>query len=146
MLTNTGNAVLAIKSIGIIGTNAGEFSQTNGCGASLAVAASCTINVTFTPTVTGDASASVAVADNAPGSPQLVALTGVGLLGPAVSLNPSPVTFGSSNDPQVAGTSASTPVTLTNTGDTTLTLSTIVITGPAASEFTQTHDCSSPLS
>ena len=145
-LTNTGNVVLVIKSIGIIGTNAGEFSQTNTCGASLAVAASCTINVTFTPTVAGDATASVAVADNAPGSPQLVALTAVGLLGPAVTLNPSPVTFGSSNDPQVVGTSASTPVTLTNTGDTTLTLSTISITGPDASEFAQTNECPSSLS
>jgi hypothetical protein len=144
-LTNTGNAVLTIKSIGIIGTNAGDFGQTNTCGASLAAAASCTINVTFTPTVAGDATAAVAVADNALGSPQLVALDGVGLTGPAVTLNPSPVTFGSPEEPQVAGTSASTKVSLTNSGDSTLTLSTISITGTDASEFTQTNDCPTQL-
>lgn len=74
--TNTGSSALTITSISITGASASEFGQTNNCGASLAVGASCKINVTFTPTVVGTRSAEVSVADNAVGSPQTVALTG----------------------------------------------------------------------
>src|SRR5580700_8309438 len=52
-LTNTGTASLSVSNIKISGGNHGDFSQTNNCGSSLAVNASCTINVTFTPTKTG---------------------------------------------------------------------------------------------
>ena len=77
-LTNSGSAPLTITSIGFAGTNAGEFTQNNNCGASLAADSSCTINVTFTPTAnggSGSATASLSVADNAPGSPQAVPIT-----------------------------------------------------------------------
>jgi hypothetical protein len=75
-LTNTGTATLAISSISITGNNPGDFSQTNNCAATLAISTSCTINVTFTPTAAGVRTANVAVADNAAGTPQLVALSG----------------------------------------------------------------------
>jgi hypothetical protein len=75
-LSNTGTAVLNITSIGFAGANAGEFAQTNNCGSSLAVAASCSINVTFTPTAAGTPAAALTVTDNAPGTPQAAALTG----------------------------------------------------------------------
>src|SRR5205085_4067586 len=81
-LTNSGNAALTISSIGLSGTNSGDFAQTNTCPSSsstLAAGASCTISVTFTPTATGTRSASVTITDNAGGSPQLVALTGTGV-------------------------------------------------------------------
>jgi hypothetical protein len=44
------------------GANSGEFSISNGCGASLAANASCQISVTFSPTVVGAANAGVALA------------------------------------------------------------------------------------
>jgi hypothetical protein len=77
-LSNTGNALLTISSISIIGTNATELSQTNNCGASLEADSSCTINVTFTPTAnggSGSATASLSIADNAAGTPQAVPIT-----------------------------------------------------------------------
>jgi hypothetical protein len=77
-LTNSGNAALTISSIGISGANAGDFSQTNTCGSSLAAGASCTISVTFKPTATGTRTAAVSIADNATGSPHTVSLTGTG--------------------------------------------------------------------
>jgi hypothetical protein len=77
-LTNTGNTTLTISSISIGGTNAGQFSQTNNCPASLATNASCTITVVFSPKGTGAFTASVLVKDNAPASPQSVTLTGTG--------------------------------------------------------------------
>src|SRR5205823_9374064 len=52
-LSNSGGAELSITSIGITGTNPGDFAQTNNCPPSLAAAASCAINVAFTPAVSG---------------------------------------------------------------------------------------------
>jgi hypothetical protein len=77
-LSNPGNMALTINAISFNGTNAPQFSQTNNCGASLGAGASCTINVTFAPTRRGALSANLRVADNAPASPQLAALTGTG--------------------------------------------------------------------
>jgi hypothetical protein len=77
-LTNFGAAQLAISSIVVLGGNAGDFSQNNNCGATLAPNASCTINVTFTPSTTGARSSSVTITDNALGSPETVGLSGTG--------------------------------------------------------------------
>jgi hypothetical protein len=77
-LTNSGTASLAISGITVTGSNAGDFTQTNTCGTSVAAGAKCTISVTFKPTATGSRSASVAIADNAAGSPQSVKLSGTG--------------------------------------------------------------------
>ena len=80
-LTNTGTAYLNIKGIGLSGPNSGDFHQQNTCPSTLAAGASCTINVTFTPTAEGSRSASLSVADNASGSPQSVTLSGTGVPG-----------------------------------------------------------------
>jgi hypothetical protein len=77
-LTNSGTAVLTINRINIGGTNPGQFSQTNNCGASLAIGTSCTINVTFSPRSRNNFSATLQVFDNAPSSPQTATLTGTG--------------------------------------------------------------------
>jgi hypothetical protein len=73
-LTNSGNATLTLSSIAV----SGDFAQTNNCGASLAASATCTINVTFTPTAGGSRTGSITLTDNAGNSPQTVALTGTG--------------------------------------------------------------------
>jgi hypothetical protein len=73
-LTNGGAAALTLTGI----TAGGDFAQTNACGSSLAAGASCTIQVTFTPTAAGARSGALVVADNAAGSPQSVALAGTG--------------------------------------------------------------------
>ncbi|HEY3177512.1 MAG TPA: choice-of-anchor D domain-containing protein [Casimicrobiaceae bacterium] len=77
-LQNTGTGVLNITSI----VASGDFAQTNTCGASLAASASCTINVTFTPTAAGVRSGSVIVTSNAPGSPHTSSLSGTGITTP----------------------------------------------------------------
>jgi uncharacterized repeat protein (TIGR03803 family) len=132
-LINTGNAILTIKSIGIGGTNSGDFAETNHCPTSLAPNDSCRIAVTFTPSATGTRNATVSVADNAANSPQTVPLTGVGVL-PAVSLSPTNLTFPT----QVVYTdSAPQRVKLTNTGAGILIISQIGATVP----FSQTNNC-----
>jgi len=81
-ITNTGTGAATITSIGLTGTNASYFSQSNNCPtspATLAVNGTCTINVTFNPqAIGGPYTAQVALTDNASGSPQLIYLTGKG--------------------------------------------------------------------
>lgn len=87
-LSNTGNAALDLtgSGISISGANAAEFSQSNGCGSSVAAGATCTINVTFTPGLTaGSEAATLSVSDNAAGTPQQAALAGVVLPPASVS-------------------------------------------------------------
>jgi phospholipase C len=135
-LTNTGSVSLSITSI----TTSGDFAQTNNCGSSLAGGAKCTINVTFTPTATGNRSGTLTVNDNASGSPQTVSLTGSGTI---VSVSPTSLTFsslpvGSSSTPQT--------VTVTNTSSkSTLTISSITLNGTNTSDFSQTNTCGSSL-
>ncbi len=77
-LTNVSANSVAITLISIIGTNAGDFSQSNNCGSSVAGKGSCTINVKFKPTATGARSGAVTVTDNGGGSPQSIPVSGTG--------------------------------------------------------------------
>jgi hypothetical protein len=52
-VTNAALAYFAISSVSITGTNAGDFTETNTCGASIPSGNNCAVTVTFTPTVTG---------------------------------------------------------------------------------------------
>ena len=141
-LTNTSpNAPLTINSITITGTNSGDFAQTNTCGTGVAIGASCTISVTFTPTADGTRTASVSVADSGGGSPQTVSLTGAGGL-PAVTLSPTSLTFASQN---IGTTSAPQTVTLTDTGAGSLSLTSISITGTNPGDFAETNTCGTTL-
>jgi len=87
-LSNTGGAPIAIAGI----TTAGNFAESNNCGSSLAPGASCAISVTFTPQQTGSTSGTLALSDNAAGSPQTVSLTGSGVISFTLAANPSSVT------------------------------------------------------
>ncbi len=77
-ITNSGTAVLNLESLTMTGTDAAEFAFTSGCPGSLAPAATCTINMTFTPTSGGAQAAALVISDNAAGNPHRVALSGVG--------------------------------------------------------------------
>lgn len=144
VLSNTGSATLGITTIAITGLNSSQFSQTNNCGASLAAGANCTVNLVFSPTVTGTLSANLTITDNASGSPQNVGLVGTGGSGtaPAVTLSPGSLVFANQS---VGTTSASSIVTLTNSGNATLTLSGISITGTNSGDFAQTNNCGASL-
>jgi hypothetical protein len=153
-LTNTGTATLTITSIGFTGANASEFGETDKCGPALAAGVSCTINVTFTPTAVGTAAASLSITDNAAGSPQTVALAGIGTpfllsttctslsvvpgqtaiytvdLAPATGFNPT-VLLSCSGAPALATCTVVSSVTLAGTGtiQTQVTATTTAATG-----------------
>jgi trimeric autotransporter adhesin len=78
-LSNTGNASLAISGVSIAGANPSDFGETNNCGESLAAGASCIVSVTFTPASATSFTATLGVTDNAAGSPQTTALSGIGV-------------------------------------------------------------------
>jgi len=135
-VTNGGNIPLTVA-ISIVGTNAGDFSQANTCGGSVAPGSMCTISVTFTPTNVGARAAAVSIADNAPNSPQSVALGGAGVI-PKAQLSRTTVTFPT----QIVNTSSKAAVvTLTNNGLGILALTNIAISGP----FAQTNTCGASL-
>ena len=122
-LTNLTSTPLTVSTIAI----SGDFAETDNCGSGLAGSASCTINVTFTPTASGIRNGTLTVVDSAGNSPQTASLTGTGAaFAPAVSLLPASLSFGI----QVVNTTSSPQsVTLINTGTASLTISNIAVTG-----------------
>jgi len=130
-LTNTGNATLNISSVAATG----DFAISgNTCGAQVAAAASCKVSLTFTPTAKGTRTGALSFNDNAPGSPQTVALVGTGTqiaLSP-VSLNFKTVTVGQ--------TSPSQTVTVTNVGTTVVTFTSFSIGGTNPGDYLITNN------
>ena len=145
ILTNTGSATLNISGITITGTNPTDFAiSANTCGATLPAVTSntCTISVTFTPASATSFSASLSVADNATGSPQTATLTGTGTA-PGASLSVTTMPFPNTT---VAATATAISTILTNTGNATLNISGITITGTNPSDFAiSANTCGSTL-
>ncbi|MGB9235601.1 MAG: choice-of-anchor tandem repeat GloVer-containing protein, partial [Terriglobales bacterium] len=105
-VTNTGSATLDISSV----TASAHFAiSANTCGATLAVKKNCKVSVTFTPTAAGKLTGTLTFTDNAPNSPQAVALLGTGIA-PA-ALTPATATYAKQ---KVGTTSAAKTFTLTN--------------------------------
>lgn len=76
-VTNTSTSATELS----ITVSAG-YAQTNDCPASLAPGASCTISVTFSPTVVGSQAGALTINTSAAGGPFTVSLSGIGLNGP----------------------------------------------------------------
>ncbi len=92
-LTNMGGSDLKIANLVIAGADAADFEITvsgTTCSTSIPVPAggNCTINLMFTPTGGGARSAALIIADNAPGTPHSVPLSGTGM-DFALSANPA---------------------------------------------------------
>jgi alpha-1,3-glucanase-like protein/F5/8 type C domain-containing protein/HYDIN/CFA65/VesB family protein/centrosomal CEP192-like protein len=73
-VTNTGTATASVPGV----TIAGDYTQTNNCVTTIAVGASCTVNVSFRPTASGTRTGALTLSSNATNSPTNVALTGTG--------------------------------------------------------------------
>jgi hypothetical protein len=74
-LTNIGTTSLNITSVT---TTPADFGLLSACGSSLAAGSSCAIDVSFDPTASGARTGTLAISDNAAGSPQTVPLSGTG--------------------------------------------------------------------
>ena len=129
-----GGAPVTFSSVAITGPAASDFVLANGCPTTLLPATgSCTLTVTFTPSVTGLRSAQLVVKDNAIGSPQILPLAGWGIVATtAISFSPVPLTF---SQVQGIGSSGSAYVQITNTGSAPVQLTGFRISGTDAQDF-----------
>ncbi|MBA3914004.1 MAG: choice-of-anchor D domain-containing protein [Acidobacteriales bacterium] len=121
---NVSTASLTISSLTASGNYAAVGSGAKPCNGLLAAGATCTMSVTFTPSLNGTIKGAVVVTDTAPVNQQVLNVSGTAVL--PVSLSPTSLTFAA----QTVGTaSASQTVTLTNNQSTTLTITAITGSG-----------------
>jgi hypothetical protein len=125
-LQSTG-AALTISAV----SASGDFTQTNNCS-TLGYNGACSISVKFSPTAVGVRNGTIAISDSAGG--HTVTLSGTATGNPAVQLSSASLTFPSTNQ---GVTSAAQQVSLTNTGNGPLALSTI----SAGGDFAETNNC-----
>ncbi len=141
-LTNTGGQALSLTSISVTGANSSDFVAAPTCSLPTALSpnATCTISVTFSPSSAGARQASLGTTDNAPGSPQLVPLSGIGAAPlPAVSLVPGSLTFASTTQ---GSTSTAQTITVTSMGPGTLHISSVLLGGANPGDFQISNACS----
>ncbi len=123
-LTNTGSASVVVNLATVSGTGFGvsglSLPTTIPAGQNL------TFSAQFTPTVTGNATGSIAFTDNAPGSPQTLVLSGNGIAtGTTLVANPTTAAFGN----VAVGSNGQQTITITNTGTTSATISQVTTSG-----------------
>jgi hypothetical protein len=130
-MTNTASHTLNISKIQMVG----DFSETDDCLPSLGAGSSCTITLTFQPTVSGYLVGNVAVWDDDPASPQMGRLVGVAT---GVVVSPTSLQFG---NVVVGQTSPPQNLTLQNVSSATLNIASVVATG----DYRQTNNCGRQL-
>lgn len=121
-ITNTGTSALNLNQISVTGSGYSGSGLTTP--ATLAAGQSTTFSVQFAPAAAGVLSGTLSISSNAPNSPAVVALSGTGVAASVtVSANPISLSFGNVN----AGKSSAKSVSLTNGGNTALTLSQVTV-------------------
>ena len=133
-----GHAPLEVSSAAIGGAQASAFAiSADGCsGHAVAPGSSCSLQLAFTPPSSGSFNAALTLADDAPGAPQTVVLSGSGETS-TVTVTPSALGFGA-----VAGGSTSSPedITVTDSGSGELTVDGATIGGAQPSAFRISDD------
>jgi hypothetical protein len=126
VITNIGTATLSVTQVNPSGSS--SFS-TSGFSLPLNVNAGqqTTITVAFLPTSVGAVSGNISIASNAPTSPTSVGLSGTGIAATlTLGINPTILSFGN----VTTGTSSpSQNVTITNTGNSNVSISQITLSG-----------------
>ena len=135
-LVNVGETPLTITSI----TTTGPFAASNACGTSLAIGATCAINVVFTPTAVGTATGQLQVVTNASSSALTSTLTGTGALAPDFTLADS---TGKSSTSVTVTAGSSVPAALVVTPNATFT-GTVTLTCAASGTAPTGVTCAVP--
>ncbi len=133
-LTNSGDAALTLTTLAFGGADSGDFAFTTSPALPAVVApgAALTLSIDFTPNDHGARNATLTATSDALGTPTLVVgLQGSGS-GARIVLSPTALDFGPAN---VAVTTAPEIVTVSNTGETDLVVSSIVLGGANAGDF-----------
>ena len=130
----TNNGTLNISITQVASSANTEFAMTTDCVGNLAAGATCSVNITLTPSVAGARSATLTITSNATGSPHRIALSGPGVTVPtgAATLAASALSFPATP----AGTTATAmKTTLTNTGNAPLSVASVALGGANSAEF-----------
>ncbi|HEY6272858.1 MAG TPA: choice-of-anchor D domain-containing protein [Terriglobales bacterium] len=137
-LQNLGTASLTVTSFTVNGPFAVSSPNCPTVPVTLpATTGFCTLTVMFKPTVVGLQYGSLVITDNGANGQQVVSLAGYGGA-PGTTVVPPNLTFGL----QAVGTTSGTQeVTLTNTGTSTINITSVI----ATAEFTQTNTCGTSL-
>jgi Abnormal spindle-like microcephaly-assoc'd, ASPM-SPD-2-Hydin/HYDIN/CFA65/VesB-like, Ig-like domain/Cep192 domain 4 len=123
-LKNNGTASLTVSQVAATGSGFGVSGV--AVPLTLAPGASSTFNVQYAPTTAGAVNGSVTIVSNAPNSPSTVSLSGTGTAATyTLSVNPGSLSFGSVND----GSTASQSFSVTNTGNSNVSISGMSATG-----------------
>ena len=142
-LLNPGTGVLTFTSIGLSG-DAG-FSQTNDCGATLAVQATCTVTIVLNGATGGSKNATLNVVSDAVDEPNFaVAIVASVFEGPRITVDPAMLSVGDPGAPIELGQSGAGSVTVGNDGASDLTVTAVSLAtsgGMSATEFTLSEDC-----
>jgi sugar lactone lactonase YvrE len=122
-ITNFGGRLLSFSGI----SASAEFVETSNCPGSLVAGASCTVNVSFAPTVTGPATGLLSLHNDSGnlGASQAVTLAGTGLLPRHLSLSPGTLNFCCST----IGDNPRQTVTVTNTSGASVGIAGIAMSG-----------------
>ncbi len=133
-LMNSGTAAINITSIAISGMNAADFAiYTKTCSSTLAASASCTATILFKPAASGSRTATLSFTDTITNSPQTTALSGMGIgFTGGVTASPSSLSFGSL---LLSSGGTSLTATLINGTAASITVGSIAVSGPNASDF-----------
>jgi hypothetical protein len=123
-LTNNGAIALLPTAVNITG----DFARTENCvGASIDTGASCTIEVTFSPTRLGSRTGQLTIQGNIGGGNITVALSGNGVPPPQITLQPTSIAFG---DVETGTTSPAEQVTVENAGGSAAAITSVTVSGP----------------
>ena len=138
-VTSSGNAPVTITTLAITG----DFTETDTCtNQTLAVGSQCTVTLTFAPSATGTRTGQLTIYANIPTGQATVALTGTATPAPSIVFTPTALTFA----PAVVNQSDPAQfINIANTGTTTATLQTLIITGNTADFAITASTCTSTL-
>jgi hypothetical protein len=130
-LSNTGTAALTISQVSVGGSGYSTGSVT--LPITLNPGQASTFNIQYLPSVAGSATGSVSVVSTAPNSPATIALSGSGIAATqTLSLSANSLSFGS----VTTGTSSTHGVTVTNTGNASVKITQIGLSGSAGFSLT----------
>ena len=138
ILTNCGDASFTLTDVSVHDATSAEYRVASTCatGQTLAAGASCRIDVTFAPTQPGQVSGGVWLYNTTSTRSQLVTFYGRGIDASAgsstLSITPSPLDFGAQ---PLGATSSMRALEVRNLGPSSVTLTAIVLNGPAAYDY-----------
>jgi hypothetical protein len=143
-LTNLSPNAVSGFAASLSGADASQFQVTGSNCAALSLDQTCSVTVRFSPTSEGSKTAVLTVSHSGLNSPVSVPLFGqaIAVAMPAVSLSPASLTFASQ---AVGSVSAPQAVTVQNTGNADLHITSVTLSGANPSDFILGNGCTTPV-